>query len=155
MLIDTIGGSGGTTPGQLQLRNPQGTAQTNLQAGYQTSDITLTLPAALPTTNGQVLTANTTGAMQWTDLTSTSWSVTGNAGTNPSTNFLGTTDANDLVLRRDNTERARLTNAGLRVTQNGTPRTSVWTMSVQNIVGTGTPSSTVVEFLNSTRLARM
>ncbi len=30
------------------------------------------------------------------------WSATGNANTNPATNFIGTTDDNDLVFRRDN-----------------------------------------------------
>jgi len=36
------------------------------------------------------------------------WSLTGNSGTLPTTNFLGTTDAQPLVLRTDNSERARL-----------------------------------------------
>jgi hypothetical protein len=40
------------------------------------------------------------------------WSVTGNAGTNPAVNFLGTTDATDLVLRTNNTEYLRITSAG-------------------------------------------
>jgi trimeric autotransporter adhesin len=30
------------------------------------------------------------------------WSLTGNAGTNPATNFVGTTDNNDVIFRRDN-----------------------------------------------------
>lgn len=40
------------------------------------------------------------------------WTLVGNAGTNPSTNFLGTTDARDLVLRTNNAERVRVTSAG-------------------------------------------
>lgn len=32
------------------------------------------------------------------------WSLTGNAGTNPPTNFLGTTDANKLIFKVDNTQ---------------------------------------------------
>lgn len=40
--------------------------------------------------------------------TSNDWTITGNAGTNPVTNFVGTTDAQDLVLRSNNTERLRL-----------------------------------------------
>jgi hypothetical protein len=40
--------------------------------------------------------------------TSTGWGLTGNAGTNPSTNFIGTTDAQDLVLKANNSEFARL-----------------------------------------------
>lgn len=39
------------------------------------------------------------------------WALTGNSGTNPTTNFLGTTDAQDLVLRAGNTEKLRLNNA--------------------------------------------
>jgi hypothetical protein len=40
------------------------------------------------------------------------WSATGNSGTNPATNFLGTTDANDLVIKTNSTETARMTTAG-------------------------------------------
>lgn len=38
---------------------------------------------------------------------STGWNTTGNSSTNPSTNFLGTTDAQPLVIRTQGTERAR------------------------------------------------
>ncbi len=40
------------------------------------------------------------------------WSLEGNAGTNASTNFLGTTDATDFVLRTDDTERMRVLDNG-------------------------------------------
>src|SRR5205807_875723 len=43
-----------------------------------------------------------------TMLPGLSWLLSGNPGTNPANNFLGTTDAADLVLRTNNTERARL-----------------------------------------------
>lgn len=39
---------------------------------------------------------------------STGWQVTGNSGTSASTNFIGTTDAIDFVLRANNTERMRI-----------------------------------------------
>ncbi len=43
------------------------------------------------------------------DATSTnSWGLTGNAGTAAATNFIGTTDANDLVFRTSNTEKMRV-----------------------------------------------
>lgn len=50
----------------------------------------------------------------WTNvLTSlTGWSLAGNAGTTAGTNFLGTTDAIDLVLKTDNTERFRIESGG-------------------------------------------
>lgn len=49
----------------------------------------------------------------WTKLsaaaaTNTEWSLTGNASTTPSTNFVGTTDAQDLVFRTNNTEVMRI-----------------------------------------------
>lgn len=42
----------------------------------------------------------------------TGWNLTGNAGTAPDTNFIGTTDAQDLVLRTNNTEKARVLSNG-------------------------------------------
>ncbi len=47
-----------------------------------------------------------------TSLTSSSWSLTGNAGTDPATNFLGTTDNQPLVIRTNNTEVMRVTTTG-------------------------------------------
>ena len=41
------------------------------------------------------------------------WALTGNAGTTPATNFIGTLDAQDFVSRTNNTERMRITSAGL------------------------------------------
>lgn len=40
------------------------------------------------------------------------WQLKGNAGTNPTNNFIGTTDAQDVVMRANNTERFRLLNTG-------------------------------------------
>jgi hypothetical protein len=45
-------------------------------------------------------------------LTGTTWLLTGNAGTTATTHFIGTTDAQPLVLRTANTEHARLDPAG-------------------------------------------
>lgn len=47
------------------------------------------------------------------------WNLTGNAGTNPSTNFLGTTDNNRLVFRTNNTEKMTILangNVGINIT---------------------------------------
>lgn len=41
------------------------------------------------------------------------WSTTGNAGTNPATNFIGTSDNLDFVARTNSTERFRITNRGV------------------------------------------
>lgn len=51
----------------------------------------------------------------WTKLitgTSDDWALLGNAGTDPATNFVGTTDAQDLVIRTDNTEQMRVEAGG-------------------------------------------
>lgn len=40
------------------------------------------------------------------------WSLLGNAGTNPATNFIGTTDAQDWVIKTNNTEKIRVLSNG-------------------------------------------
>ena len=61
-------------------------------------------------TSGQILSSTGTG-IDWIDSPSlNSWLITGNTGTNSSTNFLGTIDAQDLVLRAGNIEKLRLNN---------------------------------------------
>lgn len=47
-----------------------------------------------------------------TNSTTTAWALTGNASTDPATNFIGTTDAQDLVLRTNNIEKMRVTSTG-------------------------------------------
>lgn len=46
------------------------------------------------------------------------WSLTGNAGTTPGTNFIGTTDNKDLVFKTNNTEWMKLTSTGRIIFQN-------------------------------------
>lgn len=48
------------------------------------------------------------------------WNLSGNSGTNPATNFLGTADATDFVLKTNNIERARINSAG-NMAIGGTP----------------------------------
>ena len=47
------------------------------------------------------------------------WSLTGNAGTNPTTNFIGTTDAQDWVIKTNNVERIRTETNGIVSIWNG------------------------------------
>ncbi|MES2592167.1 MAG: hypothetical protein V4608_09800 [Bacteroidota bacterium] len=42
----------------------------------------------------------------------THWTLAGNAGTTPGTNFIGTTDATDIVVATNNSEKIRVTSAG-------------------------------------------
>ncbi|HET6990274.1 MAG TPA: tail fiber domain-containing protein, partial [Bacteroidia bacterium] len=48
----------------------------------------------------------------FTQLNAQTWSTTGNAGTNGTTNFIGTTDAVDFKIRTNNTERIAVTSSG-------------------------------------------
>jgi len=46
------------------------------------------------------------------NLSAQSWSISGNGGTNPSANFIGTTDSKDFVIRTKNKERLRVNSGG-------------------------------------------
>lgn len=48
----------------------------------------------------------------WASLSSASWSTTGNAGTTPATNKVGTTDNQAFILATNNTEAVRVSNTG-------------------------------------------
>ena len=47
-----------------------------------------------------------------TDGVLNAWGLNGNSGTNPTSNFIGTTDVQDFVLRTNNTEKMRVTAGG-------------------------------------------
>lgn len=79
------------------------------KAIYQLSDVVLTNLA-----NNDILKWDDTNKY-WVNGTGGSgsgWSLTGNAGTTAGTNFIGTTDAIDFVVKTNNTERMRVTSAG-------------------------------------------
>ena len=49
------------------------------------------------------------------------WMLSGNSGTNPTQDFIGTSDAQDLVIRTNNTERIRVTDDGFVGINNSAP----------------------------------
>ncbi|WP_374444062.1 hypothetical protein [Epilithonimonas sp.] len=53
-----------------------------------------------------------------TGIVKAQWSLTGNTGTTPGTNFIGTTDSKDLVFKTNNTEKMRLSTNGRLVFYN-------------------------------------
>ena len=57
------------------------------------------------------------------DNVTNDWTLLGNAGTDPTVNFIGTTDAQDFVTRTNNIERTRVTSGG-NVGINTTPNSS-------------------------------
>lgn len=61
----------------------------------------------------------------WTSFTSSGWSITGDTGTNPATNFIGSTDAQDVVMATNNNERVRFqTDGDIGINQNN-PTTKI------------------------------
>jgi len=66
--------------------------------------------------DGRILVSDANGRGTWQDpppaVESLAWSLTGNAGTDPTTSFVGTTDNQPLVIRTTNVERARISNTG-------------------------------------------
>jgi phosphopantothenoylcysteine synthetase/decarboxylase len=61
-----------------------------------------------PGANNTVLVTDNTGTVLWQTANSFAWGLTGNSGTNATTNFLGTTDNVDLIFRRANVVSGRI-----------------------------------------------
>ena len=65
---------------------------------------------------GKILTSDASGLATWqtpSSVGSNAWSLTGNSGTNPSVNFIGTTDNQDIILKRNNENIGALKNNGI------------------------------------------
>lgn len=103
-----------------------------------TTDVTGTLPIALGGTNstatptnggvgfgtgtahaytaagisGQLLQSNGAAAPTWVNAPTAGWGLTGNAGTTPATQYIGTSDLQPLVFRTNGTEAARILTSG-------------------------------------------
>jgi microcystin-dependent protein len=60
----------------------------------------------------RVLTSDALGNASWQPAGGATWGLTGNASTSPGTNFIGTTDGQDLVFKTNNTEGMRLGSNG-------------------------------------------
>jgi hypothetical protein len=96
---------------------------------------------------------------QWSMLTNekSGWSLTGNAGTSPATNFLGTTDNQPLIFRTNNTEKVRVNtngNVGIGTAAPGVKlevRDSTWLipMRVRNMMNAG---YSVTQYYSTTNL---
>jgi hypothetical protein len=62
-----------------------------------------------------------TGGVLSASPATSGWGLTGNAGTNPASNYIGTSDAQPLVLRTNAVEHMRITNGGNVGINNGSP----------------------------------
>jgi len=62
---------------------------------------------------GRILVSDANGTGTWqTNSATNAWGLGGNASTAPATNFIGTTDAQPVVIRTNNTEKARIMTNG-------------------------------------------
>jgi hypothetical protein len=97
---------------------PSGSTQySSFEAGSQTADIRYVLPTTAPTVTNQVLAATTTSnPIQLAWQSPSYWGLTGNSGTTAGTNFIGTTDAVDFVVK---TGGSAASNERIRVTSGG------------------------------------
>ncbi|MBX7153313.1 MAG: hypothetical protein K1X91_00005 [Bacteriodetes bacterium] len=114
ILVDT---SAASTAGKIIFNNPARTFATSFKAGAQTIDVDYTLPTSAPNA-GNVLSSTAAGVLSWVDpaAVANAWSLSGNSGTNSTTNFLGTTDNTDLVIKVNNTKSGLINIAQYNVT---------------------------------------
>ncbi len=68
--------------------------------------------------NMKFVTGDNNGVLSYTSLNASAWQLAGNSGTNASTNFVGTTDAQSLVFRTNNTKKLVLYNTDNTYTTN-------------------------------------
>jgi len=123
----TIGSAGAIT-----LNGTAGTPNVTLTSVSGVANV------AIPVGYDRVLVSNATGDVFQTTYNAiasqSSWTLLGNAGTAPGTNFLGTTDAQALVLRTNNVERLRVNSTGeLGI---GTTAAAGYSLHVGGTVGT-------------------
>ena len=96
-----------TDGGSVKFVEQGGPHYTSFRAAQQTVDIEYSLPQ----TEGldkEFLMSDGAGNLDWVDTRTLNWSLTGNGSTNPNTNFIGTTDANPLILKTNSVEKLRL-----------------------------------------------
>lgn len=89
---------------------------------------------------------NTWGGWWWMD----EWLLTWNAGTNPATDFIGTTDAQPLVVRTNNIERARVLADGKVAIGGSAPQRILHTMRSDGTVYTAWIANTAEAWIDNT-----
>lgn len=78
-----------------------------LDAKFETSGATLSTSIINPGANEKIRITSTA------PLAANVWGTTGNSGTSPGTNYVGTSDEQDLVFKTNNIEKMRITTGGL------------------------------------------
>ena len=96
-------GTGSSTSGSVVFSNSTNANAATITSGITSAAYTLTLPTAQGAAN-TILSNDGAGNLSWNTVAGAAgaWTTTGNAGTNPATNFLGTTDNESLVFKANN-----------------------------------------------------
>ena len=96
-------GTTSATTGSILFSNSTNSNSITINSGVTSASYSLTLPTAQGASS-TVLTNNGTGVLSWSAVGAPSgtWLTTGNSGTSPSTNFIGTTDNQSLVFKANN-----------------------------------------------------
>jgi trimeric autotransporter adhesin len=107
--------------GNVGIGNGSPNAKLEVTSGLtDTSGLRFTnLTSASALTTGQQIGVDASGNVVTIAGGSVGWGLTGNAGTNPLTNYLGTSDLQALVLKTNNVDRARFDTAGNFVINKG------------------------------------
>jgi hypothetical protein len=142
MYIDSAGrvGIGNTSPNN-RLEITSATANT---AGLRFTNLTSASPTVV--TNGKALSVNATGDVILVPASAgNAWELLGNAGTTAGTNFLGTTDAQDMVFKTNNTEKVRITTTGQVGIGTAAPNASAIMQIVSTTQGVMFPTMTTAQ----------
>lgn len=107
------GPTGDTGPtGSTGATGPLGTAGGDLSGTYPNPTVVALQGYAVSNTAPATNNVLAWNGAAWAPATGLFWNTTGNSGTNPSANFIGTIDAQDLVFRTGNAERMRINTDG-------------------------------------------
>jgi hypothetical protein len=142
MYIDSTGrvGIGNTSPNnRLEI-----TSATANSSGLRFTNLTSASPTVA--TNGKALSVNATGDVILVPASAgNAWELLGNAGTTAGTNFLGTTDAQDMVFKTNNTEKVRITTTGQVGVGTAAPNASAIMQIVSTTQGVMFPTMTTAQ----------
>ena len=105
-------GNASSDNGSIVFNNATNSNTVTFQTGVTSSTHTYTLPLDQGSAD-QVLTNNGSGVLSWEDAAdANAWRIDGNGNTDDATNFLGTTNAEDLVIKTNDTEKMRVESGG-------------------------------------------